>query len=297
MKKILKKFHFGAILALFALVAINGCDNQEVAVSDEILDETAMTETMFAQMDADVEDAMPYDELSSGRLGCCFFAFGFGNCMTRTVERPEDARYPKVVTISYDSACTSGMNHTVKNGTIIITITGQPSVEGSQRIVTFENFSVNGYLIEGTKTITFMSANQWTSVLENGKITTPDGKVITRNAEHTRTQVAGMDTEERSDDAFEITGWASGQTAEGYDYSKEITEPLLQTKDCFWITKGIVEVTIGDTNFTIDFGDGTCDNLAVKTIDGVSEEFELEMKCRKMWIYRHRHQHQNQNGQ
>lgn len=297
MTTILKKFHFGALIALFALVAINGCENQDVAVTDELLDETAMTETMFAQMDADVEDAMPYDELSSGRFGFWGFGFGFGNCMTRTVDRPEDTSFPKVVTITYDSTCTSGWHHAVKNGSIIITVTGPPSEEGSQRIVTFENFSVNGYLIEGTKTITFEGANQWTCVLENGKITTPDGQVITRNAEHTRTQVAGMDTEERSDDAFEITGWASGQTAEGYEYSKEITVPLLQTKDCFWITKGIVEIKIGDTSFTIDFGDGTCDNLAVKTIDGVSEEFELEMKCRKMWIHHHRHQHQNHKGQ
>ncbi len=293
MKQILKKFHFSAILALFALVTINGCDKQEVAVSDEILDETAMTENVFAQLDADVEDALPYDELGSGRFGFGGFGFGFGNCMTRTVERPDDARYPKVITISYDSACTSGINHTVKNGTIIITITGQPSVEGSQRIVTFENFSVNGYLIEGTKTITFLSANQWTSVLENGKITTPDGKVITRNAEHTRTQVAGMDTEDRSDDVFEITGWAEGQTAEGYAYRKEIIEPLQLSKNCFWITKGIVEGTIGDAVFTIDFGDGTCDDLAVKTTNGESEEFQLEMKCRKMWIHRHHHKLQN----
>ena len=141
MNTIIKKFQFSAILALFALIAINGCDQQDVAVTDELLDETAMTETVFAQLDADVEDAMPYDELSSGRFGFGGFGFGFGNCMSRTVERPDDARYPKVVTISYDSACTSGLHHTVKNGTIIITITGQPSVEGSQRIVTFENFS------------------------------------------------------------------------------------------------------------------------------------------------------------
>jgi len=284
MNTIIKKFQFSAILALFALIAINGCDQQDVAVTDELLDETAMTETVFAQLDADVEDAMPYDELSSGRFGFGGFGFGFGNCMSRTVERPDDARYPKVVTISYDSACTSGLHHTVKNGTIIITITGQPSVEGSQRIVTFENFSVNGYLIEGTKTITFLSANQWTSVLENGKITTPDGQVITRN-------VAGMDTEERSDDVFEITGWAEGQTAEGYDYRKEIIEPLVVSKDCFWITKGIIEITIGDAVFTIDFGDGTCDDLAVKTIDGESEEFQLQMKCHKMLIHRHHHMH------
>jgi len=292
MKKILKKFHFSAIIALFALIAINGCDKQDASVSDQILDETALAENVFAQLDADVEDALPYDELSSGRFGFGGFGFGFGNCMSRTVERPEETCFPKVVTIKYDSACTSGMHHTVKNGTIIITMTGSPSAEGSQRIVTFDNFSVNGYLIEGTKTITFHGGQQWTSVLENGKITTPDGKVITRNAEHTRTQVAGMDTEDRADDVFEITGWAEGQTAEGYDYRKEIIEPLQVSKDCFWITKGIIEVTIGDSVFTIDFGDGTCDDLAIKTINGESEEFQLEMKCRKMWIRHHLHMHQ-----
>jgi hypothetical protein len=253
------------------------------------MDETSLTENVFAQLDADVEDAMPIDELSSGRVSSEGFGFGFGNCMTRTVERPEDARYPKVVTISYDSTCTSGMHNTVKSGTIMITLTGHPSEAGSQRIVTFQNFSVNGYMIEGTKTITFNGGRQWTCVLENGKITTPDGKVFTRNAEHTRTQVAGMDTEERSDDAFEITGWAEGKTAEGYDYRKEINEPLNVSRECVWITKGIIETTIGEVVFTIDFGDGTCDDMAIKTINGESEEIKLEMKCRKMWVHHLRH--------
>ena len=295
MKRIRMNYHFVLMLAFVALIAINGCDNKEAVVSDEILDETAMTENVFAQLDADVEDALPFDQLSSGRFGFGGFGFGFGDCMTRTVETPDDTNFPKVVTLSYDSACTSRLHHAVKNGTIIITITGLPSVEGSQRIVTFDNFSINGYQIEGTKTIIFHGGHQWTCVLENGKITTPEGKVITREAEHTRTQVAGMDTEDRWDDVFEITGWAEGHTAEGYDYRKEIIEPLVQAKDCFWITKGIIEVTIGDTVFTIDFGDGTCDDLAIKTINGESEEFQLEMRARKMWVLCHRHQHHKGN--
>ena len=84
MNTIIKKLHLSAIISLFALIAINGCDTQDASVSDQILDETAMTENTFAQLDADVEDALPYDELSSGRFGFGGFGFGFGNCMTRT---------------------------------------------------------------------------------------------------------------------------------------------------------------------------------------------------------------------
>ncbi|NJN28569.1 MAG: hypothetical protein HC819_22630 [Cyclobacteriaceae bacterium] len=174
----------------------------------------------------------------------------------------------------------------MKSGKIIITLTGQPSVAGSQRIVTFDQFMVNGNLIEGTKTITYNGNGQYSIMLVGGKLTTAEGKVITREANRIRTIIAGQDTEDRKDNVFEVTGVVSGETSGGFVYTKEIIEPLIVSRDCFWVTKGLIEATVGDYAYSINFGDGTCDNLATKIVDGEEEQFTMEMRIRKMWLKR-----------
>ena len=292
MQNTMKKGTLSLLTALLFMFVISSCTKDEATLSQdqELLEETAFAENVFAQLDADVEDAIPVDGLSSGRHGFYGFGFGFGNCMTRTVATPEDADYPKVITIEYDGECTSN-NGVVKSGKIIITLTGHPSEAGSQRIVTFEDFMVNGNLIEGTQTITFDGGGHYMCKLIDGKITTSDGNVIIRESTRTRTQIAGQDTEDRSDDVFEITGSVTGETTDGLSYKKEIIEPLIVSRDCFWITQGIIETTIGDVVYTINFGDGTCDNITTKIEDGVEEQITMDMHIRKMWHHKFKHHH------
>ncbi len=292
MRNTMKKGVTGILTLLMLLAMITSCNKDDASISEEEqLEETAFAENVFAQLSADIDDAIPMSGVSDGRFGFFGFGFGFGSCMTRTVETPEDADYPKVITIEYDGECTS-LSGVVKSGKIIITLTGHPSDEGSQRIVTFEDFTVNGVSIEGTWTFTYNGGGQFTCVLENGKILTPDGDVIITESTKTKTLISGGDTEDRSDDVYEITGSIVGETSDGVSYSKEIVEPLIISRDCFWITQGVIETTIGDVTTSIDFGDGTCDNIAVSTDeDGVQEEFTMEMKIRKVW--RHKHQHEN----
>lgn len=282
MQNLVRKGQVSILTALLLVFVISGCDKEETAISQELIEETAFAENVFSQLSSDVEDAVPFEAVSSGRhwFG---FGFGFGDCMTRTVETPEEADYPKTITIEYDGECTSGFNDVVKSGKIVITLTGHPSEEGSQRIVTFEEFTVNGNQIEGTKTITYNGSGQFSCILEDGKIMTSDGEVIVRESTKTRTLVSGGDTEDRKDDVYEVTGTIIGETTDGSSYTKEIIEPLVVSKDCFWITKGVVETTIGDATSTVDFGDGTCDNIATRIDADGEEEFTMEMRIRKMW--------------
>jgi len=297
MQNILKKGHFGILFTLLLTFVFVGCDKEEATIiSEELLEETAFAENLFAQLSVDIDDAVPFEGISSGRHGFWGFGFGFGNCMTRTVDTPEDADYPKTITIEYDGDCSSGFFGVVKSGKIIITLTGPPFEEGSERIVTFENFTVNGNLIEGTKTFTYKGKGQYSCSLENGKITTSDGDVIIRESTRTKTLVAGGETEDRSDDVYEVTGTVTGETSDGSSYKKEITEPLVISRDCFWITQGVIVTTIGDASITIDFGDGTCDNIATRTDEeGNEEEITMDMRIHKMKFHKHKHHHQNKS--
>ena len=53
-------------------------------------------------------------------------------------------------------------------------------------------------------------------------------------------------------------------------YKKVIVEPIVKTDECGFIVSGIIkyyEVKSGDWAATVDFGDGTCDDIAIKTTD------------------------------
>ena len=58
-------------------------------------------------------------------------------------------------------------------------------------------------------------------------------------------------------------------------FEREIIEPLLIDRACRFILSGVIEITRNDESMIIDFGDGECDNIAVVTKDGESEEIEL----------------------
>ncbi len=52
------------------------------------------------------------------------------------------------------------------------------------------------------------------------------------------------------------------------DYKKVIIEPIVKSDDCGYIVSGIIkyyDYKSGDWVATVDFGDGTCDDIAVKT--------------------------------
>ena len=70
------------------------------------------------------------------------------------------------------------------------------------------------------------------------------------------------------------------------DYEKIITKPLVRLDDCRFIVEGTVEFYKGDELIvTIDFGDGTCDNLATKTVGTETTEFILKREKDKYSKY------------
>jgi len=287
------------------LISLTGCNKEEgvdVAQDQDLLDETTFAENVFEQLASDVDEITFANEDASARIAedetdrklPCLWRFGFCDCAKITKEPDEDTYFPIVITIDYGDGCESSLYNVVKRGVIIITITGKMSEKGSQRIVTFDNFYINDNQIMGTFTLTNLGDASFKRTLEGGMIITADGDTITRNSERIRTRKSGGDTKERWDDIFEITGEASGKTAKGYEYTSLIITPLVKPVDCFWITSGIIEKTINDEDIiVIDFGDGTCDNVATKTINNGEPE-EFLMNCRmKRWKWRWRHQHRN----
>ena len=61
------------------------------------------------------------------------------------------------------------------------------------------------------------------------------------------------------------------------NYEKNILIPLEKIDGCDYVVKGKIEyIKDGSVVATVDYGDGQCDDIATKTVDGVDHEFKIE---------------------
>ena len=257
------------------LLLVSGCKKaMEPGLNDQIMAVT-IDQVLLDELDEELFDDITFlDEyflagLKDGRL----------DCRTVTVEPEERGVWPKTFTIDFGDGCElrEGM---VKKGKMIITQSGPLDTRRWKKVVTYEDYYVNGNQIEGTHTITFSvgSGNPvWTHTVEGSRITKEDGQVITREADHTRVQTRGTDTPRiKTDDVYQISGSASGINRKGVVYSTSITEPIRIFMGCRWIISGVKEIQVeGESLVILDYGDGTCDNKATVTKDGETREITL----------------------
>ncbi len=190
----------------------------------------------------------------------------------------------KTIVIDFGDGCV-GINGRERKGKIIITYTDRRFVSGAVHIMTFENFYIDGKLIEGTRSRTNISAGiddylRFSIVLENGKVTWEDGTFATREAnwETSRIRTPNPINDERI-----RTGSAIGIDRERMGYTVNITKAIVWKRACMATDRIMIPVegvkvkTFEDGNSVIiDYGDGTCDNLVTISKDGVTGTVELE---------------------
>ncbi|MEM6841241.1 MAG: hypothetical protein AAF632_03360 [Bacteroidota bacterium] len=272
------------IAAAIMMTGLFACqdDTPDSSNSEAVWEETTFAENVFNGITLEVEEGITLPFVPNGRF---IGRFGKLRCASRTVEAPEGEEYPIVVTLDYGDGCTS-WNETTFQGKIVTTISGPRDEVGTEIVTTFEEFYVNEHKIEGTQRRVVVSETVITSTLENGSITTPEGEIFSRTSTRTREIISGLDTENRSDDVFQITGSSSGVTPEGIEYRKTITDPLVSSRDCRWITSGTIESVVDGVTRVTDFGDGECDNLATQTVDGITEEITMDFRIKRKKLHR-----------
>jgi len=273
----MKTIRISSIFILFAVFTLifTSCEKDQITNTEDAItttEETSAAEGMFDDAFDQVE-MYENDDANKSIPDYCI--------PTITITYPEGTPYPRVVTIDFGEEGCEGKYGAIRKGKIIVTVTGFFLETGSKRIVEFDGYSVNDYQIEGTKTVTNLGKNEsgnWVRKIEvDGQVTTPAGKIITRVSTREREWVEGADTPFYFwDDVFSITGTASGVNSKGVAYEAEITSPLIKARNCRWVQEGVLSIVTDEHTIIIDFGDGTCDNVAIATVDG--EEREIKFK-------------------
>ncbi len=175
----------------------------------------------------------------------------------------------------------------VLKGKMIITIPYLPDATSHTATVTFENFYHNQRKIEGTKTFTRTMIAATANTIAHPKvvmtmnltITLPDNRVITRNGTRTREIIAGYGDSNVTNNVYEVTGSWTTTFPNTTSQTSTITTPIIVKLACTptnsALSKGIITFARNNNTATLDYGDGSCDNLAVFTKNGVSTTITL----------------------
>ena len=304
MMKLTRIIAVGIVSALI----ITACEQSDSSVV-EFDENVTMAEEEIADLKATEATS---SDISSARFGGhllhggmmvggshLFFGTGFPPCATVSVNSDE---FPKTVTINYSEGCTGRMG-LEKKGIVTIYMSDTIINEGAYYTVTFENLTMGHR--ERSKTATFTNdgpnnAGHWVISFESHSTTTFEKQgenfTIVRKYSGEREWMAGFDTPEVRDDQLLVTCSGSITVNGDLKFSKTTVDPLSIDRTCKWPLSGIVEITRADEIMTIDYsyGTGECDNIAMVTKDGVSEEIELNRGQFRKGFQRH-NKHMKQN--
>ena len=195
------------------------------------------------------------------------------------------AGYPITITIEYGDSMMTQKGRVI-SGTVKIEISGDKNTDGSTRKISYIGCAIDSIGIVGTSTETFNGDNTATRKITSVSditFTLADGTVINRVGNNVREWLKGLDTPmERDDDMIQVTGTVNVKSSNGDIYLKSITEPLIELGDCRHPVQGIVQYSQnGAIIAELNYGDGTCDNLAQLTTGGTTVDIELQGKMPK----------------
>jgi len=280
-----KNLILGFALSL-TILSCNREDNGN-AISLEDAKTSAKIDAMNDDVSSIVEEqeANTYSNAISGKVAAATFsqlttcatitrvpAFGTAPIVGQTVTK----------TIDFGSGCTLNSGNVV-SGRIIISFVYQPEAPSHTITYSLDNFFHNGIEFNGNKTFTRTMISTTANPILHPQVTMtldmtatlPDGRVYTRVGSRVREIVEGYGNEILADNVYKVTGNWVTTTPSGASQTSTITTPLIIKMSCILVNKplivsGVLTIVRNVTTATIDFGDGTCDNLAVFTVNGNS---------------------------
>lgn len=277
------------ILGLALVFSIYSCnkDDNNSYISAEDAKTSAKIDAMNDDVSSLVEEqeANTYSNAISGKAADLAFS-ELTTCATIT-RVPAFGTAPTVgqtvtKTIDFGTGCNLNSGNVV-SGKIIISFVFQPQATSHTINYSFVNFFHNGIEFNGDKTFTRIMISTTANPILHPQVTMtmdmtatlPDGRVYTRVGTRVREIVEGYGNELLADNVYKVTGSWVTTTPSGAIQTSTITTPMIIKMSCIAVNKplivsGVLTIVRNNTSSTLDFGNGTCDNLAVFTVNGNS---------------------------
>lgn len=185
------------------------------------------------------------------------------------------------IVVDFGDGCEDSKGN-VRKGKIIIEFSGRWFLAGSFWSIEFVDYSINGIAITGLRTVTNISEESSDTLVFEIKmqatITWPDGTVVTRNIHRKRHRVMH---DNNILDRLIVYGTEEINHRNGRGFYIEILEPLVYSEVCaeegvIIPVEGVKLIKHGKREVTVDYGDGTCDNIVTLTNkDGRTWRYEV----------------------
>lgn len=172
--------------------------------------------------------------------------------------------FPITVTIDYGNGCMDNYGN-IRSGQIVFTMTDFLLNIGAVRTATLVDYHINNISVEGSRTTTNTGGNSeglLTFTTISDMVLTQDEYTFTRNSSELITWLDGFQTFAHEDNVFSLEGVATIIKPDQTEVVRTITEALIFEYSCEYITQGVVEYSSPNGIWSIDFGDGVCDQYA-----------------------------------
>lgn len=269
-------------LSLLVLIGLTACNETEdpTEVAEITADEITLAQTE-EEMDVTMEDAesvaLEAIEMTAASSDRRIFSNPADALLSSSCAVVTHDSINKTISIDFGTGCV-GPDGKTRSGIVLISYTQRLWIPGASLSISLNNYAVDGKAIEGTKTLTNVSANllapiSMNATLTGGKVTWPDGTFATREYTRTRTWIRGANP---LNDEFRVSGEVSGMTRAGENYQIKILSTVIYKRSCRLQGVGIAVQGIKrvqrDTkpDLLIDYGDGQCDHLITLTRNGNS---------------------------
>lgn len=184
-------------------------------------------------------------------------------CTTMTQSITNEGLY---VTLNFGEGCEDQFGN-IHAGIIHILISTQPN--NITYTKTFENYTFNGNTVIGTITGVRTVENNIVRVNRNAvlTITTTEGFVINRTAQHIISLISGGETLTEHDNVFSITGGSTNVLNNNATWIVTIQEPLILPATCHYKpVSGTLTLVNGNASIFVEYGNGDCDGTAHATL-------------------------------
>ena len=263
------------ICSFIALSALFSCSDDEKGSNDPGIEgtDTALlrASTSYDQLTAiDLRTAFEVlAESAQNRTTNVLVPSELPECAVMTeVTGPNDT-FPKTYTIDFGDSCTH--NGITRSGILVFTLDNDFYVNGSTLTISHENYTLNGYGIEGEVVYVNQSSSlfnpEWTSTITNGEVTNPDGEIFIHNGTRAVQQIGGVTTpEDWSDNIYKsVSGNHIVTKPNGANLTATILSPIIKDASCDYASEGSVTLQGETLDGVLDFGNGDCDNQATYT--------------------------------
>jgi len=272
--------------------AITACDKEAVkeaatsatTISDDeisVLQEDAQVSDIFDDIDNEIDDVVnansklksaTSDSTTTDAVGKDTSALS-GRTVVWTINK-DSSRSAVITYVNFQNP--KAKNERVKNGKVKIVVSGKRADNTFKKVVTFENFTINDNKIEGTRTVEKTGTLVYKITVTDGKVTFTDCTYITCTSSRYRSMSEGASTPYNIwDDAFTFDGSSSGLTKKSKNYTKTIVIPVKVYTSYLYPVSGSFTLTIDNSVYTLDYGDGTKDDSATVSFNNISKKISL----------------------